>query len=61
MTYNTGDKPDPFGRPWSQSQFRALLLLHELGHQLDNITHFVPDKNLSVNQLQTYRIMAVCF
>src|SRR5581483_11245825 len=34
----------PFGRYWTtQAQFRGFILLHELGHQLSEITGFRPD------------------
>lgn len=44
MNYTpTPGQAGPFGRYWTQSQFRGFILLHELGHQLSPITGFGPD------------------
>ena len=53
-----------FGQRWDRSQFRGLLLLHELGHQLSNITGFVPDAGpnlLKINLKHTNEVMKNCF
>jgi hypothetical protein len=58
----TPGQAGPFGRYWTQSQFRGFILLHELGHQLSPITGFKPDAgNSSLNQAQSRRVIGVCF
>jgi hypothetical protein len=43
MTYSPAPgQPGPFGLFWTQSQFRAFILLHELGHQLSRSPDFNP-------------------
>jgi hypothetical protein len=51
----------PFGRYWTQCQFRGFILLHELGHQLSTITGFRPDAGSPLNQVQSGRVLAHCF
>ena len=48
---------------WTQPQFGAFILLHELGHQLSAITGFLPDagpSNLSLNQSQSQQVFGIC-
>jgi hypothetical protein len=43
---------------------RGLILLHELGHELSNITGFVADagpSRLNINLQQTHEVINVCF
>lgn len=51
----------PFGRYWTQSQFRGFILLHELGHQLSPITGFGPDAGSPLNQVQSGWVLSHCF
>jgi len=51
-----------FGRFWSQDQFRVLILLHELGHQLSPQTGFRPDAgNDRLNEAQSRKVTSACF
>lgn len=44
MNYTpTPGQEGPFGRYWTQGQFRGFILLHELWHQISLITGFGPD------------------
>jgi hypothetical protein len=65
MTYSpTIGRVGPFNRPWTQPQFRAFILLHELGHQLSSITGFKADagpKLLGLNQDQSRQVIGACF
>jgi len=54
-------KPGPFGLYWTQSQFRAFILLHELGHQLSPITGFKPDAGSPLNKAQSGQVLSRCF
>ena len=40
---------------------RALILLHELGHELSDTTGFVPDTDPAINAAHTKRIIDACF
>jgi|GEM_PF-618452 len=64
ITYHpTPGQVGPFGVYWTQSQFRAFILLHELGHQLSSITGFRPDagaSNSSLNQAQSRQVLRGC-
>ena len=52
----------PFGHHWTQPQFRAFILFHELGHQLSPVTGFQPDaQNLSLNKAQSLQVISACF
>jgi hypothetical protein len=51
----------PFGRFWTQGQFRGFILLHELGHQLSDVTDFQADTGSRLNQIQSQRVLAACF
>jgi hypothetical protein len=51
----------PFGRAWTQGQFRGFILLHELGHQLSDITNFKADAGSPLNQVQSRRVLSACF
>ena len=62
MTYTpTPGKAGPFGRYWTQGQFRGFILLHELGHQLSPQTGFKPDAGSPLNQAQSQQVLSVCF
>jgi hypothetical protein len=62
MTYSPAiGQAGPFGRFWTQGQFRGFILLHELGHQLSNITDFQADLGSPLNQIQSQRVLAACF
>jgi hypothetical protein len=62
MTYTpTPGQTGPFGRYWTQGQFRGFILLHELGHQLSPVTGFKPDANSPLNQQQSRQVLSVCF
>jgi RHS repeat-associated protein len=62
MTYTpTPGQVGPFGRFWTQDQFRGFILLHELGHQLSSITGFVPDAGSPLNEAQSGRVVSACF
>lgn len=51
-----------FGRSWTQQTIRPLILLHELGHQLSDITGFKPDANDSdLNRKQSQQVVDDCF
>jgi hypothetical protein len=51
----------PFGRYWTQKQFRGFILWHELGHQLSPITGFRPDAGSPLNQVQSGWVLSHCF
>jgi hypothetical protein len=51
----------PFGRYWTQAQFRGFILMHELAHQLSPITGFVPDAGSPLNQIQSGWVLSHCF
>ncbi len=59
MTFTSGSQA--FGMSWNVSQFRALILLRELGHQLSGITGFQPDANSSLNEAQSNQVIGSCF
>jgi hypothetical protein len=62
MTYTpTPGQTGPFGRSWTQGQFRGFILLHELGHQLSSITGFQPDAGSPLNQQQSRQVLSACF
>jgi hypothetical protein len=62
MTYTpTQSQTGPFGRYWTQGQFRGFILLHELGHQLSPITGFKPDAGSPLNQQQSRQVLNACF
>jgi hypothetical protein len=62
MTYSpVPGTPGPFGLFWTQPQFRAFILLQELGHQLSSVTGFQPDAgNPSLNQQQSMEVIGPC-
>jgi RHS repeat-associated protein len=45
----------------SAQNVQAMILLHELGHQLSNETGFIPDVDAATNAAHTKRIIDVCF
>ena len=45
----------------SAQNVQAMILLHELAHQLDNETGFVPDADAATNAAHTKRIIDACF
>ena len=45
----------------SVQNVQAMILLHELGHQLSNETGFVPDTDAATNAAHTKRIIDACF
>jgi hypothetical protein len=53
--------PSNFLGVGGSKQIRGLIFLHELGHELANITLFVPDVGSDVNQLQSSLVVAHCF
>jgi hypothetical protein len=61
----TPGQQGPFGRYWgSQGQFQGFILLHELGHQLSEVTGFQPDggpQNTQLNISQSQQVMNACF
>ena len=62
MSYTpTPGQTGPFGRYWTQGQFRGFILLHELGHQLSPVTGFGPDAGSPLNQQQSQRVLNACF
>jgi RHS repeat-associated protein len=65
MNYSVNiGKVGPFGRMWTQPQFRAFIFLHELGHQLSEITGFRADagpKLQDVNRAQSMKVIGACF
>ncbi len=62
MSYTpTPGQTGPFGRYWTQGQFRGFILLHELGHQLSPVTGFRPDAGSPLNQQQSQRVLNACF
>lgn len=55
-------KPIMYGRVWDLTSFRGLLLLHELGHQLDSVTGFRADwDNQRLNDAQSQRVATACY
>jgi RHS repeat-associated protein len=51
-----------FGISWTQQSIRPLILLHELGHQLSDITGFKPDAgNHDLNRAQSQKLVDNCF
>jgi len=62
MTYSpTPGQAGPFNRFWTQPQFRAFIILHELGHQLSSITGFQPDAGSAApNQQQSMKVIGPC-
>lgn len=62
MTFTpTPGQAGPFGRFWTQSQFRGFILLHELGHELSGTTGFQPDSGSPLNQVQSGWVLNHCF
>jgi len=59
MTFTGGSQA--FGMSWSVSQFRAFILLHELGHQLSGFTGFQADADSPLNQAQSMQVIGACF
>jgi len=50
-----------FGISWTPSQFRAFILLHELGHQLSWLTGFQADAgNSALNEAQSRQVISAC-
>jgi|SRR5579863_2477335 len=68
MNYSpTVGQAGPFGLYWTQPQFQAFILLHELGHQLSPITGFQPDASPPggpanpLNRAQSMKVIGACF
>jgi hypothetical protein len=53
---------EKFGVRWDQAGWGGQILLHELGHQLAEITGFQPDNGQrAFNESQTMKVMNACF
>ena len=63
MTYTpSSGQAGPFGRFWTQGDFRGFILLHELGHQLSSQTGFGADAaNARLNTAQSRQVLSRCF
>jgi RHS repeat-associated protein len=67
MSFSPGAGQGPFGMNWTQPQLQGFILLHELGHQLSQITGFQPDSSPlgappnPLNLAQSQKVIAACF
>jgi hypothetical protein len=51
-----------FGRTWTADNIRALIILHELGHELNGITTFQNDRgNETLSRQYSQRVADACF